>query len=244
MKNSYKAALLAALGIAVISTAQAQNYDLSLGFNDLAGPTSAQNDYVIDLGSIANFNVNYSQSWTFSGTTFSSQYSTDANWMSDVAAGVIGASGTTLNPKEFMETGLFLPHSQSSSQFGNATAISTGVTPGTSPSASGDWSGYVAQDPTTAGNASSGALLTASASNPLSLLSSGVVTENLYEDVSTGTSHTFTEIGTFTINANTDTVTFTGADATSVPEPTTYGLLAGAGLLLVGVRRQFAKKNA
>jgi hypothetical protein len=54
----------------------------------------------------------------------------------------------------------------------------------------------------------------------------------------------FSEIGTITIDVPTDTVTFNGIDSAPVPEPTTYGLLAGAGLLLVGVRRQFVKKNA
>jgi hypothetical protein len=79
------------------------------------------------------------------------------------------------------------------------------------------------------------------------LLSSGVVTEELFESTlpsaSRGTSPTaWTEIGTFDINVNTDSVTFTGVDA--VPEPATYGLLAASGLLIVSLRRQFKAKNA
>jgi hypothetical protein len=49
MKNFYKTALLAALGLGSVVTVQAST-DLLLGFNDAAGPSSAQNDYVIDLG--------------------------------------------------------------------------------------------------------------------------------------------------------------------------------------------------
>jgi hypothetical protein len=79
------------------------------------------------------------------------------------------------------------------------------------------------------------------------LSSSGIITETLYQstEASLGaTGGAFSEIGTITIDVPTDTVTFNGIDSAPVPEPTTYGLLAGAGLLLVGVRRQFVKKNA
>jgi hypothetical protein len=44
--------------------------------------------------------------------------------------------------------------------------------------------------------------------------------------------------GTFNINVDTDTVSFT---ANAVPEPATYGLFSGIGLLMLALRRQLGK---
>jgi hypothetical protein len=47
--------------------------------------------------------------------------------------------------------------------------------------------------------------------------------------------------GTFNIDVQSDTVTFT---TTAVPEPGTYGLLAGFGLLALGLRHQLKDRKA
>jgi hypothetical protein len=44
-------------------------------------------------------------------------------------------------------------------------------------------------------------------------------------------------LGTFTLD-NTGTVTFN-----AVPEPSAYGIIAGAGLLVVSLRNRFSKKQ-
>ena len=56
MKTTSKAALLAVLGLSAGMAVQAgSETDLLLGLTDLAGPSSAQNDYVIDIG--AQFHI-------------------------------------------------------------------------------------------------------------------------------------------------------------------------------------------
>jgi hypothetical protein len=53
-----------------------------------------------------------------------------------------------------------------------------------------------------------------------------------------------TYLGYFTFNGGNDELDFTSVNPSAVPEPTTYGLLAGAGLLAVALRRQFRSQNA
>jgi hypothetical protein len=128
---------------------------------------------------------------------------------------------------------------------GLANSVALGVYSSTS--ATG-WTYNIAQSSSQPGTSSSSSLAGETA-NPMLNLSSGVVTETLWEATIGGsgrnkTASAWEDIGTFTINANTDTVSFTGADVSAVPEPSTYGLLAGAGLLVVALRRNFSVKNA
>jgi hypothetical protein len=246
MKSNYKLALLAALGLASASASYGQ--DLILGFNDAAGPTAAQNDYVIDLGVtgatlIADANANsgtYTLNGAFSSTTFNTAFSADGSALSDVAAGVIGASASGIYPRSLYLTASTIPNVPSTANYADAANQNPAIGEYASTTAGG-WTAEVATAPgtTTTGTVS------AYVDNPLGQLSSGVITLNLYEETETssGLSQTvgaWTDEGTLTINANNDTVTL----VTAVPEPGTYGLLAAGGLLLVALRRRFMGKTA
>ena len=248
--------LVLAMVLAQVSLSQAQQInpggDLVLGFNDAAGPTAAQNDYVIDLGlSGATF---VSAAKTNGGTytlsldkitttnfssTFQTAFHADASYLNDVAVGVLGASASGGYPRSLYLSAFTTPHVPSGAAFNNAANQNPALNEYAS-TTPGGWTAEVATAPgtTTAGTVS------AYVANPLGTLSSGVLSFNLYEETATKSGVTvtpgvWTDEGTLTINANNDTVTL----VTSVPEPATYGLLAAGGLLIVAVRRQLMGKT-
>jgi len=245
MKNLYKAALLAALGITAVSSAQAQ---MLLGFNDAAGPTSAQNDYVINLGSLSQFTTTASLNLSsdFSASTFNTAFGSDLNALNEVTAGVVGGNSS---PRQLFETSVGIPRSNVSSSQMNS-ALSEAQTPVAgeyvSTSSTG-WTVNVAASATANGTIVTGADVGDEAVNPMGTLSGGVLTEQLWENTKNGAltaPNGWVDIGTININPTTDSVTFPGANVSAVPEPSTYGLLAGAGLLVVALRRNFSAKNA
>jgi hypothetical protein len=255
MKNHlYKAALLAALGLAVSPVAKAAS-DLEVGFNDLLGPASAQNDYLIDLGAYTAFTVNSTVTTTINSSLFAAAFGADANALNNVAVGAVAAGTYANNTINGATTGTYVystgsPFAASTAKWNNAHAQGSITWPATGPSAgsvtSPTWSFDVAQSSTV--NDANGNGVANSIGNPLSNLSSGTATLTLFSStLVTGLGHTpsaFSELGTITIDANNDTITFTGVNVSAVPEPTTYGAFAGAGLLLLGLRRQFASKLA
>jgi len=73
---------------------------------------------------------------------------------------------------------------------------------------------------------------------------SKIVVEQLWEDVLPASGNgAWVLLGSLTIDfsGGTPSITF---DQAAVPEPTTYGALAGAGLLVLSLRRQFGRKTA
>jgi|GEM_PF-2478488 len=253
MTKLYKAALLAALGLATVSAAQAYTTDMLLGFNDAAGPTSAQNDYVIDLGAVSQFTTTASLdlSSLFNAATFATAFSTDSSASNNVAAGVVEANPTTTYPKTLFLTSAGAPSATiQKSPFNNAVSILGVLGAGEYTSASGissftGWSYAVAPSPTSAGAA--GNSVTADANfNPLQSLNNGIISETLYQtskSSSLANPVAWAAVGTFDINVNNNTVFFTGVSA--VPEPSTYCLAAlGGGLMLVALRRRSVKSNS
>ena len=257
MKHLYKAALLAALGLASVTAAQAQ--DMLLGFNDAGANTSAasyQNDYVIDLGALTQFTKTSTYSGSIVQSTFDTAFSSDANWANDVAVGAVGGTQVAI-PHQIYVSGTTQPVAASTGRFGNILSDTSGIAVGEYGSAAAGntgWSYLVGVNPggiVLDGNTlnTSGQAVMQQGVSPLSFLSGGDATFNLYEALSSGSTHAYTDIGSFSINANNgvDTISFTGASVVSsaaAPEPTTYGLMAGVGLLGLALRRQFASKVA
>ena len=252
MKNNIRIAALVALGLASVSAAQAG--DLLLGFNDAAGPSAAQNDYVIDLGlsgttllqDAAANNGTYNLGTIINGTTFASAFSADSSYLtgsSDVAAGVVG--GTQGSPNILFQTSTGTP-TGAATQFAKSNGDAQTPTAGVFPSGSGLWSSVIAVSPSTPGTEVGAQYLANQTGNPEGFLNAGTLSIALWENTlpSGLGSHTtgWVDEGTLTINANDDTVTFSTPSA--VPEPATYGLLSGAGLLVLGLRRQLGLKKA
>jgi hypothetical protein len=244
MKNLYKAALLAALGLGTIASAQAQftysgtpqsgggatyNSDLILGFTSTSGT-----DTEFDLGTETSL-VN-GETWNLSSILTSYNLST-VDW------GVVGT----------VTSGHLSYLTYDDAVYGdNLQTITTGI-----------WTGINTANKTIYNNAFSSAgadnAATVLASSPGSWNSETVnpTLGTQYQNVnaanpnSTGedtvdfwvqnaATGTDSEIGTFSL-ASDGVVTFNVA---AVPEPATYGLLAGAGLLIVALRRQFSVKKA
>jgi hypothetical protein len=232
MKNSMKMALVAAAGLAVATSAQAQYAgDLIVGFTAGSG-----NDLVFDLGTVASLH---------NGETFSALTALLGGYtLSTVQWGVVGntlnSGGRTTDNQIFTTTAgkTFPPASASSSTYASAqTAV--GAIWGTAVSGAG-------QHFTVAANAASGNSWFEQTVSP----STTTQYKNAYENPNvTGlTSDVLwsvddqggatAELGTFTLNSA-GVFTF---NTVAVPEPATYGVLAGLGLLALSIRRQVAFK--
>jgi len=224
-----KLASLAAFGVASVIAAQAQS-DMLLGFNDAGANVNSatyQNDYVIDMGAISSFTATSTFSTNISQTTFHNAFSSDSSYLNDVAVGVV-AENNDVVPKQIYVSSTSTPGSIPTTLVNNIIADASGIVSGEYTMAAGGssftgWSYNVGVAPGDPGTLDS---------NPLgdgdeveaqgiageeTFLSSGDATINLYEATSSGTSHAFTEIGTFTINANNgvDTISYAGISVSS-----------------------------
>lgn len=262
MKKLYKAALLAALGLGSMTAAQAST-DLLLGFNDAAGPSSAQNDYVIDLGLdgatlVADANANngtYDLSSLFDSSTFFSSLSTspgpgfgtDPNALNNVCAGVVGGYSIS-NPKLLYQTVAIgvTPAAISGSQLSDAANAAQGVAIGNYAStATEGWTALVSVDATTLNSQAAPSTLSAATGiSAIGNMNSGVLSVELWEnqrDSGFAPADGWVDQGTFNINVNSGTVTFTVAP---VPEPSALGLLGVAGLASLLFCRRFQRHHA
>jgi hypothetical protein len=262
MKTTTRIAVLLATGLASFTTARASAQDLLLGFNDAAASSSsAQNDYVIDLGytgsglvAAANANsgtINLSS--TLTPSTFNSAFeANDSSWASHVAVGVVGSPNTSPVNYLYLTTTGAKPPTITPGQFDNASGSAAGPVTGEYSSASGTtaengWTYNVATSPTQTGSdVSQTDVAAATGKNPLTLLSGGSASLTLWgiSETTSGVHETvgsWVDEGTFNFNLNSDQITFT---TSAVPEPTTTGILAGAGLLAVLLRQQLKRKAA
>jgi len=250
MNKIYKAALLAALGLGSITAAQAQTYspysDLVLGFNDAASATSTHhNDYVIDLGAISS--LTSGETWNINSSLFTAAFGTDVTLANNIAVGIVGGNTPPTGENDAFTTLIGNPTTIPSKTAlkiatGGAWAqgLLLGVNSSSTPATSGGWSGAVAASPLSIG---SGQTVSGNLGQPLSYLSSGVVSENLYHysyNADNGTVYTPVLVGTFSIDANANTITFVAP----VPEPSTLGLMGIAGLAALPLCRKLTRKNS
>ena len=255
MKRIYQAALLAALGLTAPLAVHAQTSDVLLGFNDAAGPTgptSAQNDYVIDLGSASSLvssalaMPSYTVDLTsqFSSSLWNTAFGSDTSAGNNVAVGAVEGFGGGY-PKS-----LYLTADGISSlyyvKFNNAVAGASSPSIGEYASSShSGWSWYVGVDPNNPGNNTGVQNVSSQAANPLQYLVNGQLTETLYESIYSSGNYSApgVEIGTFNFNLTDPTAQSGVVTFTAVPEPSTFALGAIAGLLALTFRRRLAAKT-
>jgi hypothetical protein len=239
MKNSYKIALLAALGLVSVSAVQAQNQDLIVGIYD---PTAAHTD-VIDLGAGVSTLVNV-ETWNLGslgvssviGSTLSSTTLFGVAGYYDNGAGASASSylATYKTPTSTLSSTLGVgSYSLLQGVIGSQAYVGLGSQSVGTP---GAWDQQV--QPVNLNTLASGLGF-----NPSVLVTKSAEFYNLIDDNSAPA-----KVGYFTLNSSTEVLTYTEtaaiSDVTSVPEPTTYGLIAGAGLLIVSLRNKFSRKQA
>lgn len=252
MKNFSKIAIVtAALALVAQGARAGANNDLILGFSD----TSATEDYVIDLGAESGF-AGQTSVLNLSGDVSTSTYnSAFGGSLNNVTAGVVGGttSSTGFNFMTTVRSGagvasspMSLTPAQTSTADGGTMSSSTAKQIGVN--AEGVTIGTVANSDATFSWTQKVINYSGSQAsfNPNTTLS-GTVYEDLWSQKNSSVS-TESYLGYFTFNftdPNSPVVTWTSAAASvAVPEPATYGLLAGAGLFLVALRRQFGQKTA
>jgi hypothetical protein len=256
MNKLAKAAVVVA-GLALVSqVAQAANNDLLLGFTG----NGASSDYVINLGNASSVVgvgsgsvVNLSSDFNLS--TFNSTFSSVNGTMMGVGGGT-----SSLNPVFFYTQNRGLagdssaalsgtPPTQTAGNVSAEAGYFNGVIGAFSSLGSAGGSATIANnDPNSftskVTSGAPGSLLGDKSLADSSAIGSGVIYEDLWEATKVGTTSskwTYTGYFTFDTTGSSPLLTFTAA---AVPEPSTYGLLGGAGLLVVAARRQFNRKNA
>jgi hypothetical protein len=251
MKRLTKTTLLAALGLALVPpVAYAGNGDIIVDFQ------AGGQDIAIDLGGLPNQTVDLSS--FISGVSFSSG---NIGFVGGFNAGAGGAGDQAFvsTIRSGGGTDFTIPGTEtrpqnvarlSNSSITSAANIAGGFVPGTLPSTDAQsWSSLISAGPGLAGTANNSFVSvwgsTFALNGPMQA-ATGRIVEDLWSVTrpSTAAISSWVYDGAFTID-------FTGASPslifsapTAVPEPTTYGILAGAGLLVVTLRRHLTRKNA
>jgi hypothetical protein len=219
MKNLSKFAIVAASALVVASSAHAtySNGDLLVGFD------GNSTDYVYDLGKFAN--LTQGETWNVGSYFGLNNLGTDF--------GVVGASAnaaatiyaTSANSASTFNTGNDYQNAKAnvSTINGSITAPNTGITTASTSTAS--WATMT--DSTAPGN-----YFYNNYQNP-----NVAVGSTAYFYVG-GPSAAVSADSYFTYNSTSGVLQF--GQAVAAPEPTTYGILAGVGLLALALRRQFA----
>jgi len=258
MRKMLRTALLeVSLAALLLQSVQAQYNpnDLILGFTQAGGAN--QNDYVLDLGN-ANTAVGVggttavNLSGFFNLTTFNSTF--PGGLASGVNMGVLGGNQATAG------RGLYITSLRSSLGAPNiALSTAPSAIPSTTMSSGvGDVSSLVAglslapggsATPAAASASSWSSVISPGANPPSFTIDTGLdpmgqATDSvIYEDLYHGTpGQVFNYVGYFTLDSTSGgSLTFTPS-AIAVPEPSTCGLVAGAGVLVLWSRSRFRRR--
>lgn len=258
MNNIAKISVLA-IGAAMVTQAlQAQSIsdgDLVLGLNS----GSVSSDYVIDLGQVpatANTQIGGGISASTFNTTFGSAAVNigvvggdvdgvidptggETTWVSSLRTGSsvysYGTAGTESKPSGALTA------SAVDGAASYAEQVSLGVT-ATSLGNRTAWNQVIAQSPTQVG-ANAGSNFANAAANPLTGLTSSLALD-IWSVTDDNGANTWSYDGDLLVNINGTSASVVWDPVSAVPEPATYGLFAGGGLLALALRRQFARKNA
>jgi hypothetical protein len=254
MKRFVKTAMLAMSSVLLLS--QAANAainpnDLILGFNQGGG--TGPNDYIINLGNASTAvgvggTAQVDLSGLYSSATFNSLYGSLAGTSMSVLGGQPATAGRDLYYTVLRTSNVGTPALSGSSAPGSlaSTPMATGLNDvgrmvnnlglaaGTSQTvAQSDANSFFNNVLTV----SSGSFRSDTGRDPSGTVASGsTIFEDLYRAVPNGA---FTYLGYFSLDTSgSGSLLFTPSAFVPVPEPGTYGLIAGSGLLILTLRRQ------
>jgi hypothetical protein len=257
-QNMNKFTKLAALslGAAFVSTAaqaQLDTGDLILGFtSQAAGVTS---DYVVDLGAFpGEGNTTPLNTIGYSSSTFNTTFGSAL----DSGTLNVGIVGGVDNANAYIYTSLLdngtgtalvagstAPLNISKGDIGLAAGTLGNLNTGVVDYADG-FTANVAENPASAGTAPT-SFTGSTGDNPLTTIPAGtsVITLDIYQNSYSGRTSTtgFDYVGDVQLDITDSGLTAT-FDPVAAPEPSTYALLAGGGLLAFALRRKFRLQNA
>jgi hypothetical protein len=256
-KQLLKAGLVAALGLGASTAAQAQinNDDLVLGFTSPNATSigGVKSDYIIDLGQVlgtspAQIPLSGSQ---YNDPTFTANLG-GAVTGGSAYVGIFGAKSGSSGDVILSST--VVPPTGSKSSYASAATFPASVTLGLVPQTGQSVFNNISTAPGQPGNnATSFGLYVPS---PLETISSSQGTGQSLLNLEVyratypliGNASAFVDQGfislLFSANGGIAGVAWNEPATSAVPEPSTYGLFAGAGLLLVLFRRQLTGRTA
>lgn len=230
MKQLYKAALLAALGLAGITSAQAATYNgnLIVGFTTQSG-----NDLIYDLG--ATSSLFDGETWTLTSLLTGYNLST-VNW------GVIGDKNVSGVRTAWMTTDGVTPNAvPNNTSWGNLDNATASIyqslsTAGAGQSALVDSSVTISWNKETLDGLTSATSYQSYKGNTPDV--SGLTSASFFGMVANGSAPTL--LGTFALD-NSGVLTF---NAAPVPEPGTASLIGGGALLMLALRNKFRRAQS
>lgn len=256
MKKTLGVAAAVVTAVALSSTAQAQynSGDLVLGFTTSA----STGDLVINLGATS------SDTWLTAGSGTTDLVSGgEVGYSKSTFVTALSANGLSLNSLTWGVVGGYYNNANNAGVYVTSTSKPSVPTTYGFPTSAIDTAGNVINGSSTPANtavvdptqgngnswkeaivSTTGSSLTGTYLNPTTTTSSSFSSGTSYETIELYSSiqksgvSTLTDLGYFTLGSD-GSFTFT-----AVPEPATYGLLAGLGVLAVSLRRQLGRKDA